>query len=58
MHCAFCRNELRYIHGHAACVDNRCPLYGQNQAECCSGETAATCPVVVVPRADPRERRG
>jgi hypothetical protein len=23
-------------------------MFGQNQAECCSGETAGNCPVVVV----------
>jgi hypothetical protein len=32
-------------------------MYGQNQAECCSGETAETCPVVVVPRGDDRGER-
>jgi F420-0:gamma-glutamyl ligase len=25
-------------------------MYGVNQAECCSGETAENCPVVVVPQ--------
>ncbi len=43
--CGLCARELAYIHGHGACVNNQCPLYGQNQAECCSGEVA--CPVVV-----------
>jgi hypothetical protein len=44
MHCRFCRAEMTYIHGHAACIDNRCPMYGQNQAECCDGETAEQSP--------------
>ncbi len=35
---------MAYVHGHAACVDGRCPMFGVNQAECCDGETAATCP--------------
>jgi hypothetical protein len=39
-----------YVHGHAACANNACPLYGQNQAECCSGETAESCPALVVER--------
>ena len=34
-----------YIHGHAACVTGGCPMYGVNQAECCDGETFASCPV-------------
>jgi hypothetical protein len=50
MHCAFCRREMMYVHGHAACVNNQCPMFGMNQAECCSGETAETCPVVVIDR--------
>ncbi len=56
VHCAFCRRELIYVHGHAACGNNACPLFGQNQAECCSGETADNCPVVVVGQADDRPR--
>ena len=35
---------MRYVHGHAACVDGRCPMFGLNQAECCDGETAEFCP--------------
>jgi hypothetical protein len=35
---------MRYVHGHAACVDNRCPMFGVNQAECCDGETMSTSP--------------
>lgn len=54
MHCAFCRREMRYVHGHAACVNNQCPMFGVNQAECCAGETAESCPVTVIPRADDR----
>ncbi len=36
---------MRYVHGHAACVHGGCPLFGVNQAECCSGETAACGPL-------------
>jgi hypothetical protein len=28
MRCAFCQREMAYIHGHAACVTSRCPMYG------------------------------
>lgn len=52
--CALCRRPLIYVHGHAACGERACPMFGVNQAECCSGETAETCPVVVVPQAPPR----
>jgi len=45
MRCAFCHEPLVYVHGHAACVRHACPFYGQNQAECCSGETAENCAV-------------
>lgn len=39
MFCALCRRPLEYVHGHGACLDSRCPYFGLNQAECCSGET-------------------
>ena len=45
VHCAFCRGELGYVHGHAACLRSGCPMFGVNQAECCSGETAACGPL-------------
>jgi hypothetical protein len=45
LRCAFCRTELGYVHGHAACVRSGCPMFGVNQAECCSGETAETGPL-------------
>lgn len=45
MLCAFCRKEMAYVHGHAACVRSGCPMYGVNQAECCSGETASCGPL-------------
>jgi len=45
MHCAFCRREMAYIHGHAACVTSGCPMRGVNQAECCDGEMAGATPV-------------
>ncbi len=55
MNCAWCRRPMAYVHGHAACVAGNCPMFGLNQAECCDGETAATCPV---PTADARARDG
>jgi uncharacterized protein YjlB len=45
LRCAFCKTELGYVHGHAACVRSGCPMFGVNQAECCSGETAETGPL-------------
>ena len=45
MVCAFCHQEMAYIHGHAACIRSGCPMYGVNQAECCDGETAEAAPV-------------
>ena len=45
LRCAFCKTELGYIHGHAACVRSGCPMFGVNQAECCSGETAENGPL-------------
>ena len=45
MNCRFCRSPMAYIHGHAACITGGCPMYGVNQAECCDGETLASCPV-------------
>ena len=45
MRCAFCHQEMAYIHGHAACIRSGCPMYGVNQAECCDGETAEAAPV-------------
>lgn len=57
--CRFCREEMVYIHGHAACVRGTCPMFGVNQAECCDGETAENCSLstsdvaaIVVPRDD------
>jgi hypothetical protein len=44
---------MAYVHGHAACVDNRCPFYGRNQAECCDGETADNCPAPTAQLAGP-----
>jgi uncharacterized protein len=45
MRCRLCRNEMVYVHGHAACVSSACPMRGANQAECCDGETIEQCPV-------------
>ena len=44
MNCAWCQRPMGYIHGHAACLDGTCAMFGLNQAECCDGETIATCP--------------
>ncbi|AUX43406.1 uncharacterized protein SOCE26_048540 [Sorangium cellulosum] len=54
MHCPLCTSPLAYIHGHAACVNSRCPLFGANQAECCTGETAESCPAAADDGASPR----
>ena len=45
MRCALCKEAMHYVHGHAACTRSGCPMYGVNQAECCSGETAACGPL-------------
>jgi hypothetical protein len=45
MQCAFCKSDMGYVHGHAACLRGGCPMFGVNQAECCSGETAACGPL-------------
>jgi len=34
---------MAYIHGHAACINNSCSMFGLNQAECCSGENVNNC---------------
>lgn len=47
MRCPLCASELAYVHGHAACVRTGCPMFGVNQAECCSGETAGCGPLTV-----------
>ena len=49
MRCRLCTSPLAYIHGHAACLNNRCPFFGMNQSECCAGETAETCPAIADP---------
>ena len=41
--CSWCKNEMAYIHGHAACINNGCAMFGLNQAECCSGESVESC---------------
>jgi hypothetical protein len=46
---------MHYIHGHAACVDGACPMFGLNQDECCSGDTAGTCPAPSASIADRNE---
>lgn len=53
---------MDYLHGHAACLDGRCPLFGRNQAECCGGETAGQCvggaaPVEAAPARRVSDRR-
>jgi len=57
MRCALCGSEMAYVHGHAACIESRCPLYGRNQAECCDGETAANCPTTTADLSGPRSLR-
>jgi hypothetical protein len=47
---------MAYVHGHAACVDNRCPFYGRNQGECCDGETADNCPAPTAQLSGPAGR--
>jgi hypothetical protein len=39
---------MLFIHGHEACTNNQCPMFGLNQADCCEGETAATPSTPVV----------
>lgn len=51
MICAFCGSSLVYVHGHATCGQGSCPMFGVNQAECCSGETAACGPLTAEVRA-------
>ena len=41
MTCSWCGGPLAYVHGHGACLDGGCAMFGLNQAECCDGETAA-----------------
>jgi hypothetical protein len=56
LRCSFCQSVLAYVHGHATCVDNRCPQFGANQAECCSGETAQCGPAPTRAPAEPPHR--
>ena len=34
---------MTYLHGHGACINNQCPMFGLNQGECCDGETVSNC---------------
>ena len=43
--CTGCKNEIVYLHGHGACINNGCPMFGLNQAECCDGETVDNCSI-------------
>ncbi len=54
MHCAFCRQALGYVHGHAACLHNTCPMFGVNQAECCAGDRGDCIPTSSVALAPPQ----
>lgn len=63
LRCALCKSELGYVHGHAACLRSGCPMFGVNQAECCSGETAENGPLTAEVAGsgtspDPRKRTG
>lgn len=52
MHCAWCQKQMGYVHGHAACLQSGCPMFGQNQAECCAGDVGgclATSQIAAVP---------
>lgn len=42
MTCRYCRTQLAEVHGHLACVNNQCALFGVNQVSCCEG--AELCP--------------
>jgi hypothetical protein len=48
---------MAYVHGHAACVRQGCPLHGVNQAECCSGEMAACGPLTAEVGRGPAQRK-
>lgn len=56
MRCSWCREAMDYLHGHGACVNGRCPMFGQNQAPCCDGETAGQCDAVADAAHSPLER--
>lgn len=43
--CTWCKDEIVYLHGHGACINNSCPMFGLNQAECCDGETVDNCSI-------------
>ncbi|MGH8937212.1 MAG: hypothetical protein ACRDXD_13290 [Acidimicrobiia bacterium] len=53
MNCSWCGREMGYVHGHGACLEGGCPMFGLNQAECCDGVTAASCGPTGVLRAAP-----
>lgn len=35
--CDACRAPLQPIHGHGACLNSACPMFGINQDPCCNG---------------------
>jgi len=35
--CSACGAPLQPIHGHGACLDSACPMFGVNQDPCCNG---------------------
>ena len=41
MRCRFCGSRLQPVHGHGACLNSACAMFGLNQDECCNGETCA-----------------
>jgi hypothetical protein len=43
LNCSWCKSQMEYLHGHAACINNACAMFGLNQAECCSGENTQSC---------------
>ena len=47
--CTWCKREMTYLHGDGACINNQCPMFGLNQAECCDGETAVSYTHLTLP---------
>jgi hypothetical protein len=35
--CRLCARPLEEVHGHLACLEHQCPLYGVEQEACCAG---------------------
>ena len=37
---SWCKNSMAYLHRHAASIKNTCAMFGLNQSEYSSGESA------------------